>query len=159
MERTTRHKIKRRIKWLWVKAIVSFKMGRGKAEYEKARRPVKNINESQGYAMDITVKSILNPNSELYYDTSTQECYIKVEDVKGTIYVFIEARNIKIINTVFGYDIPIDIPTENYLSSVFRREMNKRRSQFKKEVISKIEFSLQKVLKNVSKRLNDSNKN
>jgi|OM-RGC.v1.026807511 hypothetical protein len=128
MELTTKYKFKRRLKWVYVKFRRIFKIGN---KNEKTKRP-KNLNESQNMAVDITVKTILNPNSVLNYDPETHECYIQHDSIGGDLYIFIEARNIKIINTVFGYDIPISIPVENYVTSVFKREVTKRRLKFKK---------------------------
>ena len=146
MERTNKHKIKRWFKWLFTKARRTLKMGN---KGDRSRRP-KGLNESQNLAVDIAIKTILNPSSILSYDPESQECYI---ESNGTLFIFLEARNIKIINTVFGYDIPISIPTENYVTSVFRREVTKRRMKFKKAALDKIEFSLQKALNKISKEL------
>ena len=148
----TKHNIYRHLQWICIKFLSYFIFDR--SSDAKVRKP-KNLNESQIMAIDITVKSILNPDSELYFDIMSQECYIKVSSPDGDIYVFIESRNIKIINTVFGYDIPVDLQTENYISSVFRREMNKRRVKFKNEVVGKIKFSLQKVLQNINDKVSE----
>ena len=147
MERTNKHKVKRRFKWIYTKLRRIFKIG---DKREKAKRPT-NLDDSQSMAVDITVKTILNPNSTFDYDPLTHECYI--EGASGDLYIFIEARNIKIINTVFGYDIPISIPVENYVTSVFRRELTKRRIKFKKAALDKIEFSLQKALNKINREL------
>jgi hypothetical protein len=137
-------KIRRYFKWLRLKFVKSLRFS-GTLE-ERYKRP-KNLNDIQTCSVDIAVKSIHNPNSKLYYDIVTQECYVKTEDEKvGTIYVFLESQNIKIINTVFGYDIFIDEPTESYVFGVFRKEMSKRRAQFKKEALLKVDYSLHKVL-------------
>lgn len=141
------HKAKRKVKWIYTKIRRIFRIGNKK---EISKRP-KNLDESQSIAIDITIKTILNPNSILNYDPQTHECYI--EDTVCDISIFIEARNLKIINTVFGYDITISIPSENYVTSVFRREVNKRRIKFKKAALDKIEFSLQKALNKINREL------
>lgn len=147
MERSGGYKVKSWFKRVFFKTKRIFKMG---GRVERHRRP-KNLNESQNIAVDITVKTILNATSILSYDPETHECYI--EGSNGTLFIFIESRNIKIINTVFGYDIPISIPTENYVTYVFRREVTKRRMKFKKAALDKIEFSLQKALNRISREL------
>jgi len=147
MERTNKHKAKRKLKWIYTKLKRAFKIGNKK---EKIKKP-KNLDDSQQMAVDITVKTILNSESILNYDPQTHECYI--EGANGNLFIFIESRNIKIINTVFGYDIPINIPTENYVLSVFTREVTKRRVKFKKAAVDKIEFSLQKALNKINREL------
>jgi hypothetical protein len=138
---------KRRLKWYWLKLKYGFG---SKHDENKARRP-KGLSDSQTCALDIAVKAIHDPASKLYYDITTQECYVKRDDSEvGTIYVFIESQNIKIINTVFGYDIFINSDTENYITTVFRKEMAKRRAQFKKEALAKVDHSLHKVLDRIN---------
>lgn len=143
-------KTKRYFKWLRLKTKSYFKIkGPGS---ERHLRP-KNLSDTQQCALDIAVKSILNPGSKLYFDIQTQECYVKTEDeTAGTIYVFIEERNLKIINTVFGYDIYINQDTEAYITQLFGKEMSKRRLQFKKEALSKVDFSLHKVLDKLNQK-------
>ena len=138
---------KRKIKWSWLKIKSSTATKRND---ERARRP-KKLTESQNCALNIAVKAIHDPASKLYYDLHTQECYVKRDDdTVGTIYVFIESANIKIINTVFGYDIYINADTENYITTVFRKEMAKRRAQFKNEALAKVDHSLHKVLDRIN---------
>ena len=140
-------RLKRKTKWVWLKVK---SVGAGKRYDERARRP-KKLTDSQECALDIAVKAIHDPASKLYYDLHTQECYVKREDAEvGTIYVFIESANIKIINTVFGYDIFINADAENYITTVFRKEMAKRRAQFKKEALAKVDHSLHKVLDRIN---------
>ena len=140
-------KVKRRIKWVGLKikySVIS------KRNDERVKRP-NNLSESQSCALDIAIRAIHDPASKLYYDIETQECYVKREDSEvGTIYVFIESQNIKIINTVFGYDIFISQETENYITSFFRKEMSKRRAQFKREALNKVDYSLHKVLDRIN---------
>ncbi len=127
------YRTRRYIRYYYLKTMSVFAMNN--RNEDRVRRP-KRVNELQRMAIDIAVKIMINPTSKLYYDLTTQECYVKNESESGTIYVFIESGNVKIINTVFGYDIPMMIEGEQYLISVFRREMAKRRSQFKKEALA-----------------------
>ena len=64
MERTNKHKAKRRLKWVYTKFKRAFKVGNKKVKIKKP----KNLDDSQQMAVDITVKTILNPNSILNYD-------------------------------------------------------------------------------------------
>lgn len=144
------YRTRRYIRYYYLKAKSVFAM-KNRNE-DRVRRP-KRVNELQRMALDIAVKLMVNPSSKLYYDLTTQECYVKNESESGTIYVFIESGNVKIINTVFGYDIPMIMEGEQYLISVFRREMAKRRSQFKKEALAKVDFSLHTVLDRINGKL------
>lgn len=147
------HIIKRRLWRLWIKFRIALKFDNKRSNRSKRPNATK-LDKSQSCAIDIAVKTMRHPLSKLYYDLETQECYIKREDAQvGVIYIFIEANNIKIINTVFGYDIPIGNDSEQYLTWIFRKEMAKRRSQFKNEAISKVDFSLHKVLDKINEKL------
>jgi len=109
----------------------------------KIKKP-KKLTESENTACDIFITILHNKDSKLYYDIQTQECYISSGD--KTIFVFLESCNVKIINSVFGYDVHIKPELENFLLEKFIREMSKRRNAFKKEVVSKINHSLDSTL-------------
>ena len=63
------------------------------------KRP-KKMTHSEETACQIFTTVLRNKGSKLYYDIHTQECYLRSED--AAIYVFLEARNVKIINSVFN---------------------------------------------------------
>ena len=102
------------------------------------------MSESEKVATSIFVSTLLNPESKLYYDIQSRECYLRTGD--GSLFIFLESRNVKIINSVYGYDVHISSELENYLSERFIREMNKRRSAFKQEALDKVEHSLENTL-------------
>jgi len=110
---------------------------------KRVRKP-KKMTEAETTACEIFLTVLHNKDSKLYYDIQTQECYISSGD--RTIFVFLESRNIKIINSVFGYDVHIASDLENYLLEKFIREMGIRRNAFKNEVLSKINNSLDSTL-------------
>jgi len=110
---------------------------------KRVRKP-KKMTEAETTACEIFLNVLHNKDSKLYYDIQTQECYISSGD--RTIFVFLESRNIKIINSVFGYDVHIASDLENYLLEKFIREMGIRRNAFKNEVLSKINNSLDSTL-------------
>lgn len=112
----------------------------------------KKMNEAEKIAVSLFMKLIKDPESKLYYDIASSECYIKSSD--STIYIFLESRNMKTINTVVGYDIPLQADTEQYLSEKFRIELNKRRMIFKQEALEKIDHSLHKTFDRVIKTQN-----
>jgi len=141
-------KLRRKLKWFVLYMKSMFNSDRR----ENRIKPSKNLTDAQRTAVTITAKTMLSPDSKLYYNMQSHECYIYRKDSDdSSLYIFIESGNIKIINTVFGYDINIDQNTEQYLTNIFTREMAKRRSNFKKEALAKIEFSLHKVLDKIDK--------
>jgi hypothetical protein len=131
-------RIKKQIKVLYLKTLRTFNGGE-----KKVMKP-KKMTESEATACEIFLTVLHNKESKLYYDIQTQECYISSGD--KTIFVFLESGNVKIINSVFGYDVHIKPELENYLLQKFIREMGKRRNSFKNEVLSKINNSLDSTL-------------
>lgn len=148
VKRNNLYKFKR----FFFKIYISFKkLIRSREGSDQRVKMPKNLDESQNIAIAISIKTILDPGSNLNYDPKSHECYIRNE--VGDIYIFIENRNIKVINTVFGYDIPIPLEAEIYVTSVFKRELAKRRFKFKKAALDKVEFSLQKALDKINKEI------
>jgi hypothetical protein len=135
--------IKRKIKWFWLYTKSKMKGS------DKVRLP-KNMVPAEKTAYSIFMKLLLDPTSKLYYDLHTSECYIRSED--STLYIFLEANNIKVINSVYGYDVPIGRDLEAYLTERFRREMAIRRSKFKAEALKKIEHSLETTLEKLKQK-------
>lgn len=119
----------------------------------KVRLPRK-LSDTEKIAVSLFMRLIQDPESKLYYDIHTQECYVKSGD--STIYLFLEDRNLKAINTVVGYDIPLQSESEYYLSEKFRLELNKRRMIFKKEAMDKVDHSLHKTFDKIITRQNNN---
>jgi len=113
---------------------------------DRMRKP-KRMSESEQTACEIYLQLLHNKESKLHYDIKTQECYISSGD--KTLFVFLEAGNVKIINSVFGYDVHISHDLEQFLLDKFIREMAIRRMTFKREVLSKINHSLDLTLEKV----------
>lgn len=121
-----------------------------------SKRP-KKMTHSEETACQIFTSVLRNRGSKLYYDIHTQECYLRSED--AAIYVFLEAGNVKIINSVFGYDVNISNELEGYLLEKFIREMTVRRKAFKMEALSKVNHSLDQTLDRVQNKLNQNDNN
>jgi hypothetical protein len=130
-------KLKRTVKVFYLRLI------RNLSSERKVTKP-KKLTESESKACEIFLTVLHDKDSKLYYDIKTQECYISSSD--KTIFVFLESNNIKVINSVFGYDVHIKSDLENYLLEKFIREMGIRRNSFKNEVLSKINHSLDSTL-------------
>lgn len=107
-----------------------------------ARLP-KNITESERVGVAIFINLLSQSGSDLYYDIETSECYIKSED--NSLFLFLEKGNLKVINSIFGYDVAVHDETEGYLTEKFKKELNKRRLQFKNEALQKVDHSLHKT--------------
>jgi hypothetical protein len=133
-------RIKRKFTVFYLRLFKSF------GQDKRIKRP-KKLTESEDTACEIFLTILHNKDSKLHYDIQTQECYISSSD--KTIFVFLEAGNVKIINSVFGYDVHIRSELEGYLLDKFIREMSIRRNAFKKEVLSKINHSLDSTLNRI----------
>lgn len=115
----------------------------------KIKRP-KKLTEQEDTAMQIFLEILHDKDSKLYYDIATHECYISSPD--QNIYIFLESRNIKIINSVFGYDVHIGSALEHYMLEKFIKEMAIRRNSFKRDVLSRINHSLDSTLEKIKKK-------
>lgn len=136
---------------LWLKYRVARSNVRSRPSHYKLVAP-KKLSVSQQMAVDTAIQLIHESTSELLYGAESGECYIKNDTITdGIIYVFIERRNIKIINTIFGYDIDIDDDTEIYLKNLFKRKQQRLRNRFKKEALNKVQYSLNNVLHKLKK--------
>jgi hypothetical protein len=140
-------KMKRLIRVFYLRILRNFKSDK------RVRKP-KKLTESENKACEIFLTVLHNKDSKLYYDIKTQECYIGSGD--KTIFVFLEANNVKVINSVFGYDVHIKQDLENYLLEKFIREMAKRRNLFKLDVLSKINHSLDNTLSRIKDDFNSN---
>lgn len=146
--------------WLrlnWIKRKLTLKIARSfrtNAESNSVKRP-KKMTRAEETATSIFISVLKDKGSKLYYDIHTQECYLRSED--ASIYVFLESRNVKIINSVFGYDVHISGDLEAFLGEKFIREMAIRRKAFKEEALSKVNHSLDQTLDRVQNKLNYAN--
>ena len=123
-------------RWLYVKIAKKLRPN------DKCRFP-KDITDKERTVYEIFIKVLHDPDTKLYYDTKTMECSMKSE--KQSLWIFLEAGNVKVINSTFGYDRTISPKLECYLSDRFRQENTKRRTLMKEEALSKIEHSLSKT--------------
>lgn len=123
-------------RWLYVKIASKIRTK------DRCRFP-KDITDKERTVYEIFIKVLHDPDTKLYYDTLTMECSMKSE--KQSLWVFLESRNVKVINSTFGYDRIISPKLECYLSDRFRQENTKRRTLMKEEALSKVEHSLTKT--------------
>lgn len=106
----------------------------------RAKRP--KMTQSEEQAARIWSKVVHQPESDLMYNPQTHEAYARWDSPGGTVYLFLEAENLRVINTVVGYDIRISAKVEHWCNSVFSREVAKRRNKFRQQAESKVVHSL-----------------
>ena len=150
MKRTFRYKTRR---WIQSSVLRFKKLFRSD---RRARYP-KNSSNSEKTAAQIFIKLLHDPDSKLYYDLVSHECYLRSND--SSLYLFLERDNLKVINSVYGYDIRLSAEMESYLTERFKHEMAKRRKIFKNLALSKVKHSLEQTLDKINKMYgNDENK-
>jgi hypothetical protein len=107
----------------------------------RVNRP-KKLTASEEQAVRIWTKVVHQPESNLMYNPQSHEAYAEWDSPSGTVYLFLESSNLRVINTVVGYDIRLSQKVEQWCSSVFTREVAKRRKKFKRLAESKVVHSL-----------------
>jgi hypothetical protein len=107
----------------------------------RVKRP-KNMTLSEEQAVRIWTKVVHQPESNLMYNPQSHEAYAEWNSPSGTVYLFLENSNLRVINTVVGYDIRLASKVEHWCSAVFTREVSKRRNKFKSLAESKVVHSL-----------------
>jgi hypothetical protein len=100
------------------------------------------MTETESQAARIWQKVVHQKESDLMYNPQTHEAYAQWDSANGTIYLFLESGNLRVINTVVGYDIRLSSHVEQYCANIFTREVAKRRAKFRKNAESKVTHSL-----------------
>jgi len=134
------HKIKRSL----LKISIWFKK-KFLAEYSKSM----NINNNQRKAISICTHIIDNPNSELLMSKISDKRYIK----NGDYFVIIEDCQIKIINHVYSYDIPLFGYKMENLKKYFDDRIDSIRLEMEREILKNVKNSLDAIFNNI-KNLN-----
>lgn len=116
-------------------------------DHRKIKLP-KEITNQQKHAFRIFFKILKKEQSDLFYDMLTNECYLISE--KDNLYIFIEDKNMKIVNTIYSHDIPLSSEVEKYILKKFELELNKRRAIFKNQIISKTNYHLSEIYSKIS---------
>ena len=141
-----------KINYLRIKRLIGLNFGKILRAFSRAkdkpRRP-KKLSYSEQSVWTIFSRILKLPETKLYYDIKTEECFLKSEEYQ--LYIFLEEGNIKIINSVFGYDVKITQELESYMIDRFTHEMAIRRGAFKAEALSKVDHSLELTVDRVLK--------
>jgi len=115
--------------------------------FDNTFKKPKKLNEQEETIISIVEKLLLKSNTELYLDPKTQECYLS----NSKYNVFLESTRVRVINSVFGYDVYISAEVEAYLVHIFMLEVSKRRNKFKENIISKVNKNLNSILDDIDK--------
>lgn len=107
----------------------------------KVRRP-KGLAPEVDTALRIWTRVVHEEDSELLYNPVTQECYAEWVDSSNPVYLFLESGRLRIVNTVIGYDVHLKQAEEDWCTECFKREVNRRRSEFKRIALGKVMHSL-----------------
>jgi hypothetical protein len=129
---------RRRLIWrlrLFYRKYLSSKDG------HKVKRP-KNLSTETAQAIRLWGMAIHREDSLLLYNPVTGESYVELVDADCPVYLFLERGNLRIVNTVVGYDVPLQNDAEAWCSQMFSTEVHRRRTTFKATANSKVAHSL-----------------
>jgi len=107
----------------------------------RIKRPTK-VSAEEEQAMRIWTRVVHAADSDLMYNPQTQDAYAQWDSPSGTVYLFLEHGNMRVINTVVGYDIRLSSGVEQWCGALFTREVAKRRARFRRRAESKVLHSL-----------------
>ena len=128
------HKIKRLIQKWYISIVRLSTPPMEKSEYERD-------------CIAICKKLISKEDTVLLLTPISNKRYIRNEELQ--IFVILEGHNVKVINHVYSYTVFLEQkPWENIVVA-FDNEVEKRREEFEKEIMSNIKHSLQNILQNI----------
>jgi hypothetical protein len=119
---------------IWIKRTFS-------ADYVK----FKEININQRKAIAICINIVNNPKSELLMSKLSDKRYIK----NGDYFIIIEENNIKIVNHVYCYDVPIYGHKMKNLKDLFDNRIDSIRLEMENEIMKNVKNSLDIVFNNI----------
>lgn len=93
-------------------------------------------------AVRLWKRIVVDSASTLLYQPEKYECFAEWSGPEGHIYLFLEEHNLRVINTVVGYDVRLSSEVEGWCSDIFYREVSKRRRRFRAEAEAKVTLSL-----------------
>jgi predicted HD phosphohydrolase len=97
--------------------------------------------------ISICRKLISKEDTILLLTPISKKRYIRNE--KHQIFVILEGHSVKIINHVYSYTVFLEETEWNNIINTFDNEVEKRREDFEKEIVSNIKHSLQNILQNI----------
>jgi len=109
--------------------------------------PPMEKSEYERDCIAICKKLISKEDTVLLLTPISNKRYIRNEELQ--IFVILEGHNVKVINHVYSYTVFLEQkPWENIVVA-FDNEVEKRREEFEKEIMSNIKHSLQNILQNI----------
>jgi len=108
---------------------------------ENTKKP-QYVSKEEEQALRIWSTLVHRKSSELLYNPATSECFVEWKNDDNYVFLFLESNNLRIVNTVVGYDIPLSQSAEAWCSGIFSKEVNHRRLAFKHRAIQKATHTL-----------------
>ena len=128
------HKIKRLIQKWYISIVRLSTPPMEKSEYERD-------------CIAICKKLISKEDTVLLLTPISNKRYIRNEELQ--IFVILEGHNVKVINHVYSYTVFLEQKPWDNVILAFDTEVEKRREEFEKEIMSNIKHSLQNILQNI----------
>jgi hypothetical protein len=114
----------------------------------RVKRPV-NCNAEVSAAFRIWNHVIHSKNAILMYDPVTSESLVEYSIDNTPIYLFLESRRLRIINSITGYDVSLTESERLWCEQNFKRELHIRRLRFKTKALNKIVNTLERLERKV----------
>jgi len=114
----------------------------------KVKRPI-NCSPEVLTAIRIWNHVIHSKNSTLMFDPVTGESLVEYSIDNTPIYLFLESRRLRIINSITGYDVSLTESERLWCEQNFKRELHIRRLRFKTKALNKIVNTLERLERKV----------
>jgi hypothetical protein len=115
----------------------------------RIKKPKKLIKD-EARAIEIWESICHYTDTVLEYNPKIEECYAEWADDEHPVYVFLEARKLRIVNSIIGYDVELSPHSHQWCTQVFYRELHKRRSNKKAEALDRVVHSLDTLIKDIN---------
>jgi len=112
-------------------------------------RTVEETTDYEDTCMAICRNLIKNDKSKFAIAPLAEKKYIINEDL--AIFVVIEDNKIEITNHVYHYEVKLNQKNTKRLHSMFNKKSDKIRLEYEAKIKSQVSFSLEEILKKVSK--------
>lgn len=110
--------------------------------------PRPEITEEERYAVNIAIRLIKLPTTNLYIAPISNKKYIKNDEKH--MFIVIEGPNLTLINHVYSYSVFIENnKLFNDLIESFNLTMEKKRTELESEIKNNIQHSLKTILDNL----------
>lgn len=107
------------------------------------------MNEAQTKLIEVFKEMLYHPYSKLEYNFKTESARISYKQDDGIYYMHINEDNVRVVNTIHGYDTPISIEIHAYIMWLFYNKQNIDFTKSLKESDEKIIHSMDMILEKV----------